>query len=207
MRKPRKPSLVLGITGTIASGKSLVAAAFAQRGAALVSADQLAREIVRPGSEVLARLVECFGAGILTDSGRLDRDRLARMVFADEQARTDVNRITHPAIGRLALERLRALAGSCVPLVVYEAPLLFEAKAESRVDRILVVRIAPDIQLQRLMARDGLSESEARQRVAAQMGQEEKLARADYVIDNSAEVAATLQQVDRLWRRLVEAPA
>jgi dephospho-CoA kinase len=75
------------------------------------------------------------------------------------------------------------------------------------VDRILVVRIAPDIQLQRLMARDGLSESEARQRVAAQMGQEEKLARADYVIDNSAEVAATLQQVDRLWRRLVEAPA
>lgn len=199
--------MILGITGTIASGKSLVAAAFAQRGAALVSADQLAREIVRPGSEVLARLVERFGAGILTDSGRLDRDRLARMVFADEQARTDVNRITHPAIGRLALERLRALAGSGVPLVVYEAPLLFEAKAESRVDRILVVRIAPDIQLQRLMARDGLSESEARQRVAAQMGQEEKLARADYVIDNSAEVAATLQQVDRLWRRLVEAPA
>ncbi|HEX9777594.1 MAG TPA: dephospho-CoA kinase [Geopsychrobacteraceae bacterium] len=199
--------MILGITGTIASGKSLVAAAFAQRGAALVSADQLAREIVRPGSDVLARLVERFGAGILTDSGRLDRDRLARMVFADEQARTDVNRITHPAIGRLALERLRALAGSCVPLVVYEAPLLFEAKAESRVDRILVVRIAPDIQLQRLMARDGLSESEARQRVAAQMGQEEKLARADYVIDNSAEVAATLQQVDRLWRRLVEAPA
>lgn len=199
--------MILGITGTIASGKSLVAAAFAQRGAALVSADQLAREIVRPGSEVLARLVERFGAGILTDSGRLDRDRLARMVFADEQARTDVNRITHPAIGRLALERLRALADSGVPLVVYEAPLLFEAKAESRVDRILVVRIAPDIQLQRLMARDGLSESEARQRVAAQMGQEEKLARADYVIDNSAEVAATLQQVDRLWRRLVEAPA
>lgn len=199
--------MILGITGTIASGKSLVAAAFAQRGAALVSADQLAREIVRPGSDVLARLVERFGAGILTDSGRLDRDRLARMVFADEQARTDVNRITHPAIGRLALERLRALAASGVPLVVYEAPLLFEAKAESRVDRILVVRIAPDIQLQRLMARDGLSESEARQRVAAQMGQEEKLARADYVIDNSAEVAATLQQVDRLWRRLVEVPA
>lgn len=199
----RKPSLILGITGSIASGKSFVAAAFEKRGAALVSADQLARDIVRPGSEVLLRLVERFGNEILTNIGELDRERLAQIIFGDEQARADLNRITHPAIGRLAVERLQALVAADTPLVIYEAPLLFEAGAEDRVDRVLVVRVDPDIQLQRLMDRDGLSEADARQRVAAQMAQDEKLARADYVIDNSGEVDATLKQVDRLWQQLV----
>ena len=201
----RQPSLILGITGSIASGKSLVAGAFEQRGAALVSADQLAREIVRPGSDILSRLVGRFGDEILTASGTLDRERLSQIVFSDPQARADLNRITHPAIARLAIERLRSLAGSDVPLVVYEAPLLFEANAENRVDRVLVVKIAPDIQLQRLMLRDGLSESDARQRVATQMDQEAKLARADYVIDNSRGRNATLEQVERLWQQLVDA--
>lgn len=199
----RKPSLILGITGSIASGKSLVAQAFAKRGAALVSADQLAREIVSPEYGVLPQLVERFGRDILTDAGSLNREKLARIVFGDEQARDDLNRITHPEIGRLASKRLQSLAVTEVPLVVYEAPLLFEAGAESRVDLVLVVKIDPDVQLRRLMAREGLSDEDAQKRVAAQMAQEEKLARADYVIDNSGAVAVSLQQVESLWRQLV----
>lgn len=199
----RNHSLILGITGSIASGKSLVAAAFEKHGAALVSADQLARDIVRPGSQVLSQLVEHFGRDVLTDDGELDRERLAQIIFSDEQARDDLNQITHPAIGRLAVERLQEHVAAGTPLVVYEAPLLFEAGAEERVDGVLVVKIDPDIRLQRLMMRDGLNEAEARQRVNVQMSQEEKLARADYVIDNSGDVEATLKQVDRLWQQLM----
>ncbi|HKJ05040.1 MAG TPA: dephospho-CoA kinase [Geopsychrobacteraceae bacterium] len=198
----RKQSLILGVTGSIASGKSLVAALFQKCGAAVVSADQLAREIVRPGSVVLQQLVERFGAVVLAADGSLDRDRLAQMVFSDQQARIDVNRITHPAIGQLALERLSSLASSGVPLVVYEAPLLFEAGAEQRVDRVLVVKVDPETQLQRLMDREGLSPIDAQQRVDAQLSQEEKLARADYVIDNSGSIEATQKQVETLWRQL-----
>lgn len=198
-----KTSLILGITGSIASGKSLVAAEFSRRGAALVSADQLAREVVKPGSPVLARLVVRFGEGVLDEDGSLDRESLARIVFADEQARAELNQIVHPAIGRLAVEQLQELAASQVPLVVYEAPLLFEAGAEERVDRVLVVKVDPQVQLQRLMARDGLTSADALQRVAAQMSQQEKLARADYVIDNSGSVAETVAQVEQLWQALV----
>ena len=196
--------LILGITGNIAAGKSLVARFFADKGATLVSADQLAREAVSPGSTALRQLVDCFGEQILLADGGLDRKRLAKMVFADSAAREKLNRITHPAIAALAerrLQQLRKQPGG--PLVVYEAPLLFEAGAEGRVDQILVVRIDPQVQLQRLMHRDGLTEAEARQRIAAQLGQDEKVARADFVIDNSGNPEATREQVERLWAQLV----
>ena len=196
-------NLILGITGSIASGKSLIASEFEKLGAARVDADQLAREIVAQGSPVLAALVVQFGAGILLASGALDREALGQLVFADPAAREQLNRIVHPAIAELAIDRLRTLqAERGVPLIVYEAPLLFEAGAEGRVDQVLVVRIDPEIQLQRLMARDQLDAVAAQQRVAAQMSQQEKLARADYVIDNSGTVEVTLQQVDELWQRL-----
>jgi len=198
----RNRPLILGVTGSIASGKTSVATAFEKYGAALVSADQLARDIVQPGSIVLSQLVERFGKKILTDVGALDRERLAQIVFTDEQARDDLNRMTHPAIGRLAFERLQEHVDAGGPLVVYEAPLLFEAGAEQRVDRVLVVKIDPDIQLQRLMVRDGLNEAEARQRVNAQISQEEKLARADFMIDNSGSPEETLRQVGMLWQIL-----
>lgn len=196
---------VLGITGNIACGKSTIARAFAERGAALVDADQLAREVVAPGSPVLQQLVERFGAGILLADGRLNRDRLGEIIFADPRARQDLNRITHPAIGRLAVERLQSLKQQPkVPLVVYEAPLLFEAGAEGRVDKVLVVSIDPLVQLERLMARDGLDETAARQRIKAQMPQQEKLARADYILDNSGSLSEALQRVDSLWELITE---
>ena len=198
--------LILGITGNIASGKSAVARMFAAHGAALVDADHLAREIVAPGHPVLQQLVKRFGSEVLCENGELDRERLGQIIFADKLAREDLNRITHPAIAKLAIERLRQLKTTPgIPLVVYEAPLLFEAGAEGRVDQVLVVKIDPAVQLQRLMARDGFAETAARQRIAAQMPQEEKLARADYVIDNSESLAALQLRVDELWELLVSA--
>ncbi len=198
--------LILGITGNIASGKSAVARMFAAHGAALIDADHLAREIVAPGHPVLQQLVKRFGSEVLCENGELDRERLGQIIFADKRAREDLNGITHPAIGKLATERLRQLkATPGIPLVVYEAPLLFEAGAEGRVDQVLVVKIDPAVQLQRLMARDGFAETAARQRIATQMPQEEKLARADYVIDNSKSIAALQLRVDELWGLLVSA--
>lgn len=195
--------MILGLTGSIASGKSTVSRMLQERGATVVSADQLAREVVLPGSPVLARLVERFGPEILQADGRLDRAGLARLIFADSAARADLNRLTHPAIARLAEERLAQLRRRGLPLVVYEAPLLFEAGAEDRVDRVLVVRIDPRIQLQRLMVRDGIDAAEARRRVAAQMPQEQKLARADLVLDNSGSPEDTERQVAALFARLM----
>lgn len=199
--------MVLGITGSIASGKSTVSVMFQARGATLVSADQLAREAVAPGSPALSRLVARFGREILQADGTLDRIRLGALIFADEAARRDLNAIVHPAIAALAEERLDRLRRAGGGLVIYEAPLLFEAGAESRVDRVLVVKIDPEVQLRRLMQRDGLDETAARQRIAAQMPQEEKLARADFVIDNSADREVTERQVAALWPLLTASPA
>lgn len=194
--------MVLGITGSIASGKSTVSAMFEARGAAVISADQLARDVVRPGSVTLALLVERFGKGILETSGNLDRVRLGTVIFADPAARQDLNRIIHPAIALLAEQQLTRLRHSGQPLIVYEAPLLFEAGAADRVDQVLVVRVDPEVQLRRLMQRDGLDAESARQRIAAQMPQAEKLARADFVIDNSGTRNVTEDQVEALWARL-----
>jgi len=193
--------MILGITGGIASGKSLATVYFAELGAAIVSADELARDVVKPGSVTLQALVERFGPGILTD-GILDREALAAIVFADPASRADLDRITHPAIGRLAEQRLATLRLSGVPLVVYEAPLLFEAGAEGRVDKVLAVTVDPEVQLARLMARSGLDRKTAEARIAAQMPQTEKAARADYVIDNSTTPEALRAAVTALYQQL-----
>lgn len=198
-------TLVLGLTGGIAAGKSSVAAIFAECGATVVSADQLAREVVAPGTPVLQELAAAFGAAILTAGGELDRDRLGRLVFADPQARLKLNAITHPAIARLAATRLAALRQTQVPLVVYEAPLLFEAGAQGRVDRVLAVIAALQVQCERLCARDHLDPAAARERIAAQWPQAEKVARADYVIDNSGPLEATRRQVLALHQHLLAA--
>ncbi len=197
-------TLILGVTGNIASGKSTIVGAFAKLGAAVLDADQVARDVVAPGSPVLQQLLERFGADILLEDGQLDREALGGIVFADQVARQDLNGIMHPAIGQLAVERLQKLKKMPgLPLIVYEAPLLFEAGAEGRVDQVLVVKIEPQLQLQRLMQRDHLDEVAALQRIAVQMSQEEKLSRADYVIDNSGTVEEVLRQVEDLWRELV----
>jgi dephospho-CoA kinase len=193
--------MILGITGGIATGKSSVTRMFRALGAAVVSADDLAREVVAPGAPALARLVERFGTDVLQSDGSLNRKALAEIIFADLSARGDLNRIMHPAIAELAERRLRELAGR-EPLIVYEAPLLFEAGAEKRVDAVLVVTADEPSQALRLMARDELDESAARARIAAQMPLAEKVRRADYVIDNSHGPEHTEAQVRALFSRL-----
>jgi len=199
-------SLILGVTGGIASGKSLVTEIFRSLGALVVSADELAREAVLPGSETLCRLVGQFGRDILQADGSLDRKTLAERVFTNAGAREALNRITHPAIAALAEKRLQELSQQAGRLVVYEAPLLFEAGAEKRVDAVLVVSIDEPLQVERLMRRDGLTEGQARARIAAQMPQAEKVARADYVIDNSGSPEATAEQVRKIFRELGALP-
>ncbi len=196
--------MVLGITGNIASGKSSVAAEFARRGAVVVDADQLAREVVAVGSDTLRKLVAAFGDDILKKNGDLDRDRLGQMVFADVQVRAMLNCIIHPEIAKRSAERLQELRqNGDAPMIIYEAPLLFEVGAESRVDKVLVVKIDKREQLARLQARDDLDEVSALLRIDSQMSQAEKVARADFVINNSGDFAATLQQVDSLWQQLI----
>ncbi len=194
--------MILGVTGNIASGKSSVCRELARRGAVVVDADQLAREVVKPGSTVLEQLVTAFGEDILKADGSLDRQRLGTLVFFDPVARQRLNAIIHPAIAALSVTRLQELRAAA-PLIVYEAPLLFEVGAETRVDKVLVVTIDPEVQLARLMERDGLDQQSAQQRIDAQMLQEQKIARADYVIDNSASKEETMAQVERLWPLLL----
>ena len=196
--------MVVGVTGGIATGKSAVVEQFRQLGAAIISADELAREIVRPGEEALSRLVARFGPGILQADGTLDRKALGEIIFADPEARQDLNRITHPAIARLAADRINALQHQGVLLIIYEAPLLFEAGAESRVDRIVVVTAPVEVQRRRLMARDGLDERAAEARIAAQMPLADKVRRADFVVDNAGSLDDLAAKVRDLCDRLLE---
>lgn len=198
-------TLILGLTGGIAAGKSSVATMFAALGAVVVSADQLAREAVAAGTPALQALVATFGDGIVDGAGELDRAALAALVFADASARERLNAITHPAIARLAEARLDALRARRVPLVVYEAPLLFEAGAERRVDRVLAVVVDPQIQRLRLAERDRLPPQAIDARIAAQWPQSAKVARADYVIDNSGPLEETRRQVAVLYHLLLSA--
>ncbi len=191
--------MILGLTGSIASGKTAVAEMFVSYGAILVSADQLAREVVNPGSPTLDKLVEAFGLEILTASGTLDRELLGKKVFADPTSRRQLEAITHPAIAHLAECRLADLKKSPHDLIVYEAPLLFEAGAAGRVDRVLVVVVDPAEQLRRLQARDQLTVDEAQQRIAAQWPQADKVQRADFVIDNSGSLEQTRIHVAALY--------
>jgi len=192
--------VVLGITGNIASGKSSVAAEFKRLGATVIDADLLAREVVAPGSDGLTRIVALFGDKILTSDGDLNRSLLGDIIFADSHARRQLNAIIHPAIATLATSRLSELRKQAsIPLIIYEAPLLFETGAESRVDKVLVVTIDMDVQRQRLMKRDNLSVEDAERRIAAQMNQDEKIKRADYIIDNSGSLGNMIEQVAGLW--------
>ncbi len=194
--------MILGITGNIASGKSTAGSFFEQQGAIRICADELAREVVAPGSLGLRAVIERFGAELLDEGGALNRQMLASIVFADPEARRDLEAITHPAIAALSRQRLAAARHCGASLVVYEAPLLFEAGAQDRVDRVLVVSVDSQVQLSRLMARDGFTRTEALQRIEAQMPQDEKVSRADYLIDNSGSKEQFVEQLRALWRRL-----
>lgn len=196
---------IIGLTGGIASGKSSVARILEALGVVVVDADQLAREAVAPGEEAYLSIVAEFGNGILNPDRTINRQALGKVVFADSSARRRLERITHPAIARLAEERLAALRNRGTPVVVYMTPLLIEAGVASRVDEIWVVYADRETQVARLMLRDGLSRDEALQRLAAQMTMEEKRTYGRIIIDNSGTPEETERQVKDLWEREIAA--
>ena len=195
----REKVRVIGLTGGIASGKSSVSHHFEQRGAVVIDADQLSRQAVRPGSPALTRIAAIFGADILLPDGQLDRKQLGAMVFADPSKRRQLEQILHPEIRRLAEAQIAAAAEAGKRLVFYMAPLLIEAGATDRVDEIWVVTVSPDIQLARLMARDGISAEEAARIISSQMPLAEKEKYGRIVIDNSGTPEQTRRLLDEIW--------
>jgi dephospho-CoA kinase len=194
----------VGLTGGIASGKSLVAAELAARGAVVIDADVLAREVVEPGTDGLAAVVARFGEDLLKE-GRLDRARLGQIVFADPDARRDLERIVHPAVRARAAELERAAPVDAV--VVHVIPLLVETGQQDLFDIVVVVDVDQQTQLRRLVSRDGLSEADARARLTAQASREQRRAAADIVIDNSGSVTDLKAQIGPLWQELTSAGA
>ena len=195
---------VLGLTGGIGSGKSMVASMFAQLGADVIDADRLARDVVAPGQPALQEIASAFGRDILLPDGRLDRGKLGRIIFADPVARGTLNAITHPRV-RERMDAEIAARQSGPGVLIVDIPLLYENERTGRVETVIVVWVDTETQLRRLVERDGLSEHDARQRIAAQMPLDEKRARADVVIDNSGSRENTRRQVDAIYRRYASA--
>jgi dephospho-CoA kinase len=192
----------VGLTGGTGAGKTTVASRLRDLGAIVIDADVLAREVVAPGSEGLAAVVEEFGAGVLSGDGALDRPALAALVFADSDRRRVLERITHPLIAlRTAEIMMQAPKDS---IIVHDVPLLVEKHMEASYDLVIVVTADPQTRVQRLVRSRGMDEDDAWARVRAQASDEERRAAADVLLDNSGEPDVVLGQVDRLWHeRLV----
>ena len=195
---------VIGLTGGIASGKSSVARFFQAKGAVVIDADQLAREAVEPGSRGLSEVVAAFGEGVLAADGTLDRKRLGELVFADSARRRQLEGILHPEIRRLAEERIARAAGTGPGVVFYMAPLLIEAGATDRVDEVWVVTVHPEVQMQRLLLRDGISRDEAQRIIDSQMPLTEKEKHGRLVIDNSGTPEETDRRLAEIWEHEIE---
>lgn len=195
--------MIIGLTGGIASGKSTVSALFVRKGAALVDADVIAREVMLPGHPVLAAAVEAFGDRILLPDGSLDRAGLGEIVFRDPEALKTLNNLTHPAIRREIKDRMYALEQENPQrLVIVDIPLLYESELDSLFDQIIVVYVPRKVQLARLMERSGMKLEQAEDRLRSQMDIELKRRKANYVIDNSGDPESAELQVARLWDRL-----
>ncbi|MCL4517360.1 MAG: dephospho-CoA kinase [Firmicutes bacterium] len=195
-------TLRIGLTGGIATGKSTVSRMLAELGAAVIDADAIAREVVEPGRPAWREIVGRFGEAVLGPDGALDRRRLGGIVFADERAREDLNRIVHPRVAEEMRRRAEAAGRAGTRIVVLDIPLLFEVGWRNEADKVLVVAASPEIQLKRLMARDRFNLQEARARVDAQTPLAEKIRQADFVIINDGNPAETRGQVEELWKRL-----
>ena len=195
---------VAGLTGGIASGKSTVAGWFASWGAYVVDADQVARDIVDPGAPAFDAVVERFGAAILTEEGAIDRMELGRIVFDSDADRQALEAILHPIIREESQRRFTDHAGKA-PLGIYEASLLVETGAFKDFDCLIVAACKPETQVARLMERDGLTEEDARKRLAAQFPLEEKVELADHVIDTDGTLEETQARSRAVWDNLKEA--
>ena len=193
---------LVGLTGGIASGKSYVASLLGELGASIVDADQVAREVVVPGSTGLVQIVGAFGFEILLPSGELDRAKLGEIVFADPEKRIELERILHPLIKARTTQLISEQPSE---IVVYAVPLLVEANVDYPFDTIITVEAGVENQVSRLMTSRQMSESDARARIEAQTTSPERVARANFVIDSSGPKEQTKLQVVEVWKQLLEA--
>jgi dephospho-CoA kinase len=191
---------LIGLTGGIGSGKSTVSALLAAHGAVVIDADAITREVQEPGTKVFAAMVERFGDGIVAPDGRLDRQAVADIVFTDPGALRDLTDIVHPAVGAEIARRLEEQQGTD-HVVILDVPLLVESGRDDLV-ALVVVDVDPEVAVQRLVGQRGMREEDARARMANQVSREDRLAKADHVIDNSGSLDDLTARVAELWPRL-----
>ena len=195
--------LKVGLTGSIAVGKTFVDDVFRELGVPVLDADQVARDVVAPATVGLRRVVEEFGESVLAADGKLDRPKLGSIVFNDEEKRLKLNSIIHPLVFEVQDAWLKECEAETPDgIAIVDAALMIEAGGYKRFDKLVVVWCEPDLQLQRLMARDGLSREDAERRIASQMPQDEKKSYADHLIDTSGGFDATRQQVADVFAEL-----
>jgi dephospho-CoA kinase len=195
---------LIGLTGGIASGKSVVAKRLAEHGAVHVDADALAREVVEPGTPALERIAQEFGPGVIAADGSLDRAALGAIIFTDPEKRSTLNAITHPAVWQRARELFdEAVGADPNAVIVYDVPLLVEASQDRpiRFDLVVVVHASRGTRLSRLVELRGMTRAEAEHRLNSQASDTERLAIADVVVDSDGELAETLRQADELWEK------
>ena len=195
---------LVGLTGGIGSGKSTVSALLAQRGAVVIDADRITRELQAPGAPVFEAMVERFGAGIVAADGALDRQAVADIVFNDAASLADLNAIVHPAVGAEIARQMEAATGTDAT-VILDVPLLVES-GRSDLAALLVVDVDPELAIERLVGQRGMREDDARARMAHQASRSERVAKADIVIDNSGDLAALEAEVDRAWAAIEAMP-
>ena len=196
--------LLVGLTGGVATGKSLVAGELERLGASVIDADAVAREVTVKGSPVLAGIVRVFGPEVLNPDGTLDRRALGKVVFADREKLRLLNAVTHPEILRRIRERVEGLKKKAKgPIIVINAALLIETGLHEEVDRVVVVHAERQRQVERAVRRDSISAKEAEERISSQMPMEGKMALADHLVDNNGTIEETLKAASRLYESLV----
>ena len=193
----------MGLTGGIASGKSVVAARLAEHGAVVVDADAIAREVVEPGTPALARIAAEFDSGVIAADGSLDRAALGAIVFGDPAKLAILNGITHPAVLELSQRRF-AEAGAADPeaIVVYDVPLLSEVRGKAEFDVVVVVSAPEETRIERLVSLRGMSRDEAERRIRSQVSEEDRRALADILIESGGTLDETLTRADEVWAEL-----
>ena len=196
--------LVIGLTGSIGTGKSEATRLLEQLGAAIISADQVGHEAYTPNSDSWHEVVEAFGRDILQSGGEIDRKKLGALVFSDPELLAKLNAIMHPRMAGMVADRIERFRAGGAPVVVVEAALLFEAGWETLVDEVWAVDSPLETVVERLRSRSGLDEAEVRRRIDSQMDIQERLNRSDVVVDNSGDLAALAQVVNSLWKTRVK---
>lgn len=196
--------LHVGLTGNIASGKSHASMLFAECGAHVIDADLVVHDLLASGTKTYRNIVDAFGAGILAPDGQIDRRRLGQVVFSNPEKRLLINSLTHPDVRTEILRRIFELEQSSPGgIVIVDGALIIETGGHTMYDRLIVVTCDPSLQTSRLMHRDGLTQEEAKARMASQMPIEEKLKLADYTIDTSGTLRQTQDQVEAIYRDLL----